>query len=58
MNLQTTKPRARLVRDPEDGVFWRVRFSCGVQAFATDFRVALATAYRFKLARMVEGAAK
>ncbi|HKT87709.1 MAG TPA: hypothetical protein VJQ59_04700 [Candidatus Sulfotelmatobacter sp.] len=60
MNLQTTKPRARLIRDPEQKhlQFWRVQFGSDVPAFATRLRDATAEAYCLKLARMVEGGRK
>lgn len=60
MNLQTTKPRAQLIRDPEQRhlQFWRVQFGAEVPAFAKGLRDATAEAYRLKLARMIEGGRK
>lgn len=51
MNLQTLKPRARLVRDPEQRhlTFWRVCFPGGCPAFDRDFAAALRLAYRLRL---------
>lgn len=53
MNLQTTKPRARLMRDIEGSQYWRVKFPCGTAGLAADLKVAIGAAYRHRLASVV-----